>query len=83
MRREIAKNYQQDYDVALDADDEVTCTIGSKEGIFHLCLTLIGPGDTVLVPAPAFPIHHNRPFICTRIIRPRAESEHAKSLPDS
>jgi alanine-synthesizing transaminase len=57
LRREIAKNYQQDYDVALDADDEVICTIGSKEGISHLCLALIGPGDTVLVPAPAFPIH--------------------------
>ncbi len=57
LRREIAKNYQQDYDVTLDADDEVICTIGSKEGISHLCLALIGPGDTVLVPAPAFPIH--------------------------
>ncbi len=57
LRREIAKNYQQDYDVALDAEDEVICTIGSKEGISHLCLALIGPGDTVLVPAPAFPIH--------------------------
>ena len=36
---------------------EVICTIGSKEGISHLCLALIGPGDTVLVPTPAFPIH--------------------------
>ena len=57
LRREIAKNYQESYGVSLDADDEVICTIGSKEGISHLCLALIGPGDTVLVPAPAFPIH--------------------------
>ena len=57
LRREIAKNYQRDYNVALDADAEVICTIGSKEGISHLALALIGPGDTVLVPAPAFPIH--------------------------
>ena len=57
LRREIAKNYQHDYGVALDADAEVICTIGSKEGISHLALALIGPGDTVLVPAPAFPIH--------------------------
>jgi alanine-synthesizing transaminase len=57
LRREIAKNYQDIYGVTLDADDEVICTIGSKEGISHLCLALIGPGDTVLVPAPAFPIH--------------------------
>jgi alanine-synthesizing transaminase len=57
LRREIAKTYRESYDVDLDADDEVICTIGSKEGISHLCLALIGPGDTVLVPAPAFPIH--------------------------
>jgi alanine-synthesizing transaminase len=57
LRREIAKHYQRDYDVPLDADAEVICTIGSKEGISHLALALIGPGDTVLVPAPALPIH--------------------------
>ncbi len=57
LRREITKNYKKDYDVELDADEEVICTIGSKEGISHLALALIGPGDTVLVPAPAFPIH--------------------------
>jgi alanine-synthesizing transaminase len=57
LRREITKNYKKDYDVDLDADEEVICTIGSKEGISHLALALIGPGDTVLVPAPAFPIH--------------------------
>jgi alanine-synthesizing transaminase len=37
--------------------DDVICTIGSKEGISHLCLALLGQGDSVLVPAPAFPIH--------------------------
>jgi alanine-synthesizing transaminase len=57
LRLEIAKNYKKDYDVDLDADNEVICTIGSKEGISHLCLAIIGPGDTVLVPAPAFPVH--------------------------
>jgi hypothetical protein len=57
LRIEIAKSYEKDYGVALDADAEVICTIGSKEGISHLCLALIGPGDTVLVPAPAFPVH--------------------------
>ncbi len=57
LRAEIAKVYQRDYGVALDPDNEVICTIGSKEGISHLSLALIGPGDTVLVPTPAFPIH--------------------------
>lgn len=57
LRREIAKTYEKDYGVQLDSDSEVICTIGSKEGISHLALALIGPGDTVLVPAPAFPVH--------------------------
>ena len=57
LKREIAKNYARDYGVTLDEDREVICTIGSKEGISHMCLAVVGPGDTVLVPAPAFPIH--------------------------
>ena len=57
LRREIALTYDKDYGVSLDSDSEVICTIGSKEGLSHLCLALVGPGDTVLVPAPAFPIH--------------------------
>lgn len=57
LRREIALYYQRNYQVDLDSENEVICTIGSKEGISHLCLALVGPGDTVLVAAPAFPIH--------------------------
>jgi alanine-synthesizing transaminase len=57
LRREIARYYSHDYGVSLDSEAEVICTIGSKEGISHLLLALIGPGDTVLVPTPAFPIH--------------------------
>lgn len=57
LKREIALYYKRNYDVDLVGDDDVICTIGSKEGISHLCLALLGPGDTVLTPAPAFPIH--------------------------
>jgi alanine-synthesizing transaminase len=57
LRREIALYYGRDYGVELDSEVDVICTIGSKEGISHLCLALVGPGDTVLVPTPAFPIH--------------------------
>jgi alanine-synthesizing transaminase len=57
LRKEIAASYRKDYDVSLQSETEVICTIGSKEGISHLSLALVGPGDTVLVPAPAFPIH--------------------------
>ncbi len=78
LRREIAKNYHRDYEVDLDADAEVICTIGSKEGISHLALALIGPGDTVLVPAPAFPIHIYAAIIAGgSVIRIALEEEEA------
>lgn len=57
LKREIARYYDRNYQVSLDGENDVICTIGSKEGISHMCLALLGPGDTVLVPAPAFPIH--------------------------
>ncbi|BDD85843.1 aminotransferase class I/II-fold pyridoxal phosphate-dependent enzyme [Desulfofustis limnaeus] len=57
LKREIALYYERNYGVPLSGGNDVICTIGSKEGISHLCLALLGPGDTVIVPAPAFPIH--------------------------
>ena len=57
LKIEIAKYYNRHYGVDLDADSETYFTIGSKEGISHLCLAILGPGDSVIVPAPAFPIH--------------------------
>lgn len=57
LRKEVAKKYQAKYGVQLDPETEVIATIGSKEGFSHLCLALLGPGDTAIVPDPAFPIH--------------------------
>ena len=57
LRREVAARYETRFDVRLDPDHEVVTTIGSKEGFSHMCLALLGPGDTALVPAPSFPIH--------------------------
>lgn len=57
LRREVAKKYREKYDVELNPDTEVIATIGSKEGFSHLCLALLGPGDTAIVPDPAFPAH--------------------------
>src|SRR3954469_14660329 len=57
LRREVAKKYKDKFGVDLDPDNEVIATIGSKEGFSHLCLALLGPGDTVIVGDPAFPIH--------------------------
>lgn len=58
LRKEMAKEYQSQYGVDLDPEEEVLACLGSKEGFSHLCLALMGPGDTAVVPDPAFPIHH-------------------------
>ncbi len=57
LRRAICAWYQRRYDVALDPEAEAIVTIGSKEGLAHLALATVGPGDVVLVPNPAYPIH--------------------------
>jgi len=57
LRREIAYFYQREWGVELDPIKEVVSTIGSKEGISHLCLALLEDGDMTLVPNPAFPVH--------------------------
>ncbi len=58
LRLEVAKKYEAKWDVKLDPESEVMACIGSKEGFSHLCLAMLGPGDTVVVPEPAFPIHN-------------------------
>ena len=58
LRKEIAKKYEQNWNVQLDWETEVLACIGSKEGFSHLCLAMLGPGDTAIVPDPAFPIHN-------------------------
>ena len=57
LRREVARQYEIRHGVQLDPETEVIVTIGSKEGISHMCLALLGPGDTAIVPDPAFPAH--------------------------
>jgi len=58
LRKEIAKKYERKWNVDLDWETEVLACIGSKEGFSHLCLAMMGPGDTAIVPDPAFPIHN-------------------------
>ncbi len=57
LRREVALKYERKWNVQLDWETEVLACLGSKEGFSHLCLALLGPGDTAIVPDPAFPIH--------------------------
>ncbi len=57
LRKAICGWYKTKYDVNLDFDSEAIVTIGSKEGLAHLAMATLGPGDAVLVPNPAYPIH--------------------------
>ncbi len=57
LRLAISDWYKRNYDVDINPDTEAVATIGSKEGISHLMLSILSPGDMVIVPNPAYPIH--------------------------
>jgi len=57
LRRAICSWYQTRFAVEIDPETQAIVTIGSKEGLAHLALATLGPGDVVLVPNPAYPIH--------------------------
>ena len=63
LRRAISNWYKSRYAVEIDPDSEAIVTIGSKEGIAHLCLAILDSRDTVLVPNPSYPIHIYGPVI--------------------
>ncbi len=63
LRKSICMWYKSRYDVDLDPESEAIVTIGSKEGIAHLCLAILDSRDTVLVPNPSYPIHIYGPVI--------------------
>ncbi len=57
FRRAIASWYQKRFGVTLDSDTEVLPLIGAKEGIGHMALCLIDPGDIALIPDPGYPVY--------------------------
>ncbi len=70
FRRSITQWYQRCYGVDLNPDNEVLPLLGSKEGLTHLALAYINPGDLVLVPSPAYPPHFRGPLIAGARIHP-------------
>jgi len=63
LRKAVCTWYKTRYNVDLDPETEAIVTIGSKEGIAHLCLAILDSRDTVLVPNPSYPIHIYGPVI--------------------
>lgn len=63
FREAITRWYHRRYGVSLDSNGEALPLLGSKEGLSHLAMAYINPGDTVLVPTPAYPAHFRGPAI--------------------
>ncbi|MDR0433843.1 MAG: aminotransferase class I/II-fold pyridoxal phosphate-dependent enzyme [Gracilibacteraceae bacterium] len=61
LRAAAAAWYKRRFDVALDPETEVTSLLGSQDGLAHLCLTFVDPGDVVLVPEPCYPVFADGP----------------------
>jgi len=57
LRLAISNWYKRRFNVELDPDEEAIATIGAKEGLSHLVLATVSPGDVVFAPNPTYPIH--------------------------
>lgn len=57
LRVAMSKWYERHYNVFLDPETEVCATLGAKEGLAHLMMAILAPGDVVFVPNPNYPIH--------------------------
>ena len=77
LRHAICEWYQRNYAVELDPDREAIAVIGAKEGLSHFVLVTIGPGDVVLCPDPAYPIHQYSVIIAGGDLRHVPMSEDA------
>jgi LL-diaminopimelate aminotransferase len=64
FRQACAKWYQRRFGVSLDANKEIVSLIGSKEGIAHMFMALIDPGDYALIPDPAYPVYKIWTLLC-------------------
>jgi len=69
LRLAICNWYKRRYDVDLDPESEAVVTIGAKEGLSHLALAMLSPGDVVFVPDPTYPIHSYSAIIAGADVR--------------
>ena len=63
LRNAMSSWYKQWYNVELDPESEILPLIGSKEGIVHICMTFLNPGDQVLVPNPGYPAYRSAVYL--------------------
>lgn len=82
FRRAVAEWMEKRFGVALDPEREVLALIGSKEGIAHLAMAVLDPGDLALVGDPAYPAHFNGVFLAGGRVHSISLSPEAGYLPD-
>ncbi|MEM9616904.1 MAG: LL-diaminopimelate aminotransferase [Pseudomonadota bacterium] len=70
LRRAMARYYERRFGVTLNPEDEIVATIGSKEGFANIAQAVTGPGDVILSPNPAYPIHAYGFIIAGGVIQP-------------
>ncbi len=86
LRLAICDWYKRRFNVDLDPDTESIVTIGSKEGLAHLALAVLGPGDIAICPSPSYPIHHYSVVIANadlRVVPLRQDEDFFASLQES
>ena len=69
LRKAICDWYRRRFGVELNPDTQAIATMGAKEGLSHLCLAMLEPGDVVFAPDPTYPIHVYAPVICGADVR--------------
>lgn len=82
LRKAFAEWYQKWYGVKLNPATEILPLIGSKEGIMHICMTYINPGDIVLIPNPGYPTYRSASLIAGAKIIEYNLTEENNWLPD-
>lgn len=69
LRKAICDWYKRRFGVELNPDTQAIATMGAKEGLSHLCLAMLEPGDVVFAPDPTYPIHVYAPILCGADVR--------------
>lgn len=69
LRKAICDWYRRRFGVELNPDSQAIATMGAKEGLSHLCLAMLEPGDVVFAPDPTYPIHVYAPVLCGADVR--------------
>ncbi|MFI5192715.1 MAG: pyridoxal phosphate-dependent aminotransferase [Chitinophagales bacterium] len=82
LRKAMSAWYKQWYGVDLDPEQEILPLAGSKEGIMHICMTYINPGDTVLIPNPGYPTYRSAAALAGGSVTPYHLTEKNNWLPE-